>query len=219
VLSRIRRVIVGHVRTVAALAVGLATYIALLPILNEPSRSIVAWDIFSIIYLLLIALLAIAATPAQMPANARAQQDGEWTIFAIVVLGAVMSFAAVIGEFSHTKTMDPAGRHQHVALVVITLALTWFVVQMVFAMRYAHEYYTATIGKAADKGLEFPGGEEPDYWDFAYFAMVLGMTFQVSDVQITSRKLRRLATVHGLMGFLFNTVLVALTVNLAANLL
>ena len=70
-----------------------------------------------------------------------------------------------------------------------------------------------------DKGLYFPGGDAPDYWDFVYFAIVLGMTFQVSDVQITSRKLRRLATVHGLLGFLFNTVIVALTVNLAANLL
>ena len=70
-----------------------------------------------------------------------------------------------------------------------------------------------------DGGLEFPGGLAPDYWDFIYFSLVLGMTFQVSDVQITSRKLRRLATLHGLIGFLFNTVIVALTVNIAASFL
>ena len=70
-----------------------------------------------------------------------------------------------------------------------------------------------------DGGLEFPGDDAPDYWDFIYFGIVLGMTFQVSDVQITSRKLRRLAPVHGLIGFLFNTVIVALTVNIAASLL
>ena len=68
-------------------------------------------------------------------------------------------------------------------------------------------------------GLDFPGGEPPDYWDFLYFAVVIGMTFQVSDVQITDRSLRRLALVHGMLGFLFNTVIVALTVNLAAGLL
>jgi uncharacterized membrane protein len=154
-----------------------------------------------------------------MPVIARAQEEGEWTIFAIVVLGTVMSFAAIVSEFSGTKDMPPALRRQHVTLVVATLVVTWLVTQIVFALRYAHEYYTATTGHVPDKGLDFPGGEPPDYWDFAYFAVVLGMTFQVSDVQITSRKLRRLAIVHGLLGFVFNTVIVALTVNLAANLL
>ena len=69
--------------------------------------------------------------------------------------------------------------------------------------------------------LSFKNKEQqrPDYLDFMYFALVLGMTFQVSDVQITSRKLRRLATVHGLLSFLFNTIILALTVNLAAGLL
>ncbi len=70
-----------------------------------------------------------------------------------------------------------------------------------------------------DRGLEFPADDLPDYWDFFYFALVLGMTFQVSDVQITARTLRRLATAHGLLGFLFNTVSIALTVNIGASLL
>ena len=70
-----------------------------------------------------------------------------------------------------------------------------------------------------DGGLQFPGDDLPDYFDFFYFALVLGMTFQVSDVQITARKLRRLATAHGLLGFLFNTIILALTVNIAAGLL
>ena len=212
------RVVAGHWRTAAAFAAGVAAYAALLPVLGEPSRVIVAWDAFGTVFLGLIAVLMLQSAPGQMPANARAQEEGEWTIFAVVVLGTVMSFAALIGEFSGTKDMEPATRHRHVALVVATLALSWLVTQIVFAMRYAHEYYGATAGKL-DKGLDFPGGQDPDYWDFAYFAIVLGMTFQVSDVQITSRKLRRLATVHGLLGFLFNTVIVALTVNLAANLL
>jgi uncharacterized membrane protein len=89
-----------------------------------------------------------------------------------------------------------------------------------FAFRYAHEFYEVSgDGPAVDGGLTFPGEEQPDYLDFLYFAMVLGMTFQVSDVSITSRKFRRLATLHGLLGFLFNTVILALTVNIAAGLL
>jgi len=90
----------------------------------------------------------------------------------------------------------------------------------VFALRYAHEYYETAPGHVGiDGGLQFPADDEPDYWDFFYFALVLGMTFQVSDVQITSRTLRRLAAVHGLLGFLFNTVIIALTVNIGASLL
>ncbi len=87
-----------------------------------------------------------------------------------------------------------------------------------FAFRYAHEFYADDLGGPdVDRGLEFPGERQPDYLDFLYFALVLGMTFQVSDVQITSRKLRRVATLHGLLSFLFNTVIVAFTVNIAAG--
>ena len=103
-------------------------------------------------------------------------------------------------------------------LVAITLLISWFLTQTVFAMRYAHEYYERKPDGGLQAGLQFPSEDEPDYWDFMYFAVVLGMTFQVSDVQIAARPLRRLATVHGFLGFLFNTVIIALTVNLAAAL-
>jgi uncharacterized membrane protein len=218
-MTWLSQVIKGHFRTFTALAAGLLTYAVCFQMFVEPSRVIIAWDVFAVVFLALIGAVAVTASPAQMPANARLQEEGEWTIFAVVVFGTMMSFAAIISEFSGTKDMAPAAKHEHVTLVVATLVLTWLVTQVVFAMRYAHEYYTASDGHTADKGLDFPGGEDPDYWDFAYFAIVLGMTFQVSDVQITSRKFRRLATVHGLLGFVFNTVIVALTVNLAANLL
>ena len=103
---------------------------------------------------------------------------------------------------------------------LITLLLSWLLIHAVFALRYAHEYYTrSSDAPALDGGLEFPQEGSPDYWDFFYFSVVLSMTFQVSDVQITSRKLRRLATLHGMLGFMFNTVIVALTVNLASGLL
>jgi uncharacterized membrane protein len=209
----------AHQRTVAALLAGAVAYAACLPLLREPARSIVAWDVFAVVFLVLITALMAGATSADMPVNATAQEEGEWTIFAVVVIGTVMSFAAIVKEFSGTKELDPAVAHQHVILVVTTLGLSWLVTQIVFAMRYAHEYYTSTDGVVPDRGLDFPGCEDPDYWDFVYFAFVLGMTFQVSDVQITSRKLRRLAAVHGVLGFLFNTIILALTVNLAANLL
>ena len=106
-----------------------------------------------------------------------------------------------------------------VALVAVTLLLSWLISHVVFAFRYAHEFYSRDQGgPGVDGGLDFPEEKEPDYLDFLYFALVLGMTFQVSDVQITSRKLRRVATLHGLLSFLFNTVIVALTINEVVNL-
>jgi uncharacterized membrane protein len=88
-------------------------------------------------------------------------------------------------------------------------------------MRYAHLFYGDHHNKDADKigsGLEFPGDEKPDFIDFAYFSFVLGMTFQVSDVEISSRKIRRLSLLHSLIAFIFNTVIVALTINALAGL-
>jgi uncharacterized membrane protein len=166
------------------------------------------------------AVLFIAEPAERMAANAEAQEEGEWTIFALTVAAVVFSFAAIVSEFASMKDATGTQRNLHIALVAVTLFVSWMMTHTTFAFRYAHEYYGKQPGQPdIDRGLEFPGEQRPDYLDFMYFSLVLGMTFQVSDVQITSRKLRRLAAVHGLLSFLFNTIILALTVNLAAGLL
>ena len=215
----IRQTLIGHQRTFLAILVGALSLLVLPQHWSNNTRAIAAWDIGAACFLLL-ALSLFTAPQASMQANARAQEEGEWTLFWLVVAGAIASFGAIVTEFGAMKGAPPAVRDTKVAAVAATLVLSWLLTQVVFALRYAHEFYQRT-GDAldVDGGLEFPSEDQPDYWDFAYFAFVLGMTFQVSDVQITSRKLRRLATLHGLLGFVFNTVIVALTVNLASSLL
>jgi uncharacterized membrane protein len=156
-----------------------------------------------------------------MPADAAAQEEGEWTIFWLTVAAVTFSFAAIIGEFADTtKDLPPLQRNLHVILVAMTLFVSWLMTHTTFAFRYAHEYYEIDpSGSGIAGGLEFPRERRPDYLDFMYFSLVLGMTFQVSDVQITARKFRRLAAAHGLLSFLFNTIILALTVNIAAGLL
>ncbi len=216
------RVIRGHLRTSAAILVSLVAF-AVMPAGTVPaSRAVMAWDAGAIVFLVLATQLFLRKPhdDSQMARNAEAQSDGEWVIFFITLAGVVFSFVALTVVFSGVKDMSPANRGLHVSLVGATLLVSWLVTHVVFALRYAHEYYAQDAGgPGIDGGLEFPGELPPDYWDFVYFSIVLGMTFQVSDVQITSRKLRRLATVHGLIGFLFNTIIVALTVNIAASLL
>ena len=107
-------------------------------------------------------------------------------------------------------------RRRRLTLATVTIALSWAAVHTAFALHYAHEFYRG----AKPGGLQFPSGDQhvdADYWDFVYFSFVIGMTAQVSDVGITDKIIRRTATVHGIISFVFNTALVALMVNIAAS--
>lgn len=214
------KVVAGRPRLFIAALIGLVAWLVLPATIAPQTRAILGWDTFVTIFLALVWHLFVVQRPEHMPADATAQEEGEWTIFWITLGAVTISFVAIIFEFSASKDMQPAVRGLHVALVAFTLLASWLMTHIVFAMRYAHEYYETSPGRTGiDGGLQFPADDDPDYWDFTYFALVLGMTFQVSDVQITSRSLRRLATAHGLLGFLFNTVIIAVTVNIAASLL
>ncbi len=216
------RVLAGHPRTFIALCVGLVVWALLgaaAPGWRANSRAITGWDAGALTFIALTLHLFVVRPPTQMAAEAEAQEEGEWTIFWVMLLGTVFSFAALSGEFSGLKDMPGVERGLHVTLVAATLMLSWLLTHFVFAFRYAHEWYDLDGRGRVKGGLAFPSEEQPDYIDFLYFSVVIGMTFQVSDVQITARRLRRLALLHGLLSFLFNTVIVALTVNIAAGIL
>ncbi len=219
-LIRVQTFFIGHARLFAAIAFGAASLLFLPSGWVGRERGIAAWDTGATAYLLLMTLLFAFSPPARMETNARAQETGEWTLFFLVLAGATASFAAIIGEFGTMKDATGATKTEKILFVAATLVVSWVLTQAIFALRYAHEFYTrSSPANDIDGGLVFPDEPRPDYWDFLYFSAVLGMTFQVSDVQITSRKLRRLATLHGMLGFLFNTVIIALTVNLASGIL
>lgn len=209
----------GHPRTFLALAVVVLAYLMLPAGLGSRTRTLVAWDAGVVGFLALTLHLFLTRGPEHMPALAEAQEEGQWTIFWVTLLASVASFVALTSEFSGLKDLPGGRRGLWVALVAATLILSWLLAHVVFALRYAHEWYDRDGEGRLKRGLEFPGENQPDYLDFLYFSMVLGMTFQVSDVQITASRLRRLALLHGLVSFLYNTVIVALTVNIAAGLL
>jgi len=211
------QVVAGHRRTLAAAAVGGVVF-ALLAWAAVPGRLLLAWDAFAVVLMALIGARAAGATPAAMAAYAEAQETGEWLVFWITLLGILASVGAIISQFTGLKDVSPDVRDLRVGLVAGTLLVSWLVTHAVFALRYAHEYYEASTDGTRG-GLDFPGKKAPDYLDFLYFAVVIGMTFQVSDVQVADRHLRQLVMVHGLLSFLFNTIIVALMVNLVAGLL
>ena len=209
----------GHMRLWTALLGGIIIWWILPRPLSLATHAVIAWDAGVIIFLALNSIPVIAYDHTRIAQDAIRLQEGEWTIFALTLAAVIFSLVAVLGEYSTLQEAKGAIRNLHLVLVAVTLVASWLMVHTTFALRYAHEFYSHDIrADAFDGGLEFPKETSPDYLDFMYFALVLGMTFQVSDVQITSRKMRRLATLHGLLSFLFSTVIIALTVNLAAGL-
>ena len=214
------RVVRGRPRLFIGMLCGLAAVPLLPGDISGTTRAILAWDIGVIVFLALSAFLFTTERLDRMAEDAEAQEEGEWTVFWLTVAAVAFSFAAVFDEFAGMKELPPAQRNLRVILVAVTLLVSWLMTHTTFAFRYAHEYYEVDPGGVGIVGgLEFPGERRPDYLDFLYFALVLGMTFQVSDVQITARKFRRLAAAHGLLSFLFNTIILALTVNIAAGML
>lgn len=151
------------------------------------------------------------ATPASMRKHARLQDAGRWGILwsAIGVTGVVMM--ALGTELRAAKS----GGLLILTVAGLSIVLAWLFINVMFAQHYAHGFY-GDYG-SQHQGLDFPGKQEPDYWDFAYFSIVVGMTFQVSDVQITSRTLRRMVLLHSVIAFFFNVFIIAVTVNIVAG--
>ena len=134
-----------------------------------------------------------------------------------VVVGSVFSLFASVVVMRRAEHLAPSGAAVLSTLCLIAVLIAWLLTHTAYTLRYAHLYYRDD--EEGVGGLTFPGKEPPDALDFAYFAFTLGMCFQVSDVAITSRNVRRAALGHALLAFLFNTAVLALALNLAFNVL
>ena len=204
------RVIYGRPRTFFAIAVGIVTFFLLPGSPRLVTRLIVGWDVFVALYLVLAYIMMLRCDIAHIRRSAVLQDDGRFLILLVTAFGALASLGAIVYELGASKG-NPAG----LIVAVVTIVLSWVVVHTAFALHYAHDFYRGKPG-----GLQFPSGdphEDADYWDFVYFSFVIGMTAQVSDVGITDKVIRRTATVHGVISFVFNTALLALMVNIAAS--
>jgi uncharacterized membrane protein len=210
-MSKPVRVVYARPRTFISIAIGIVAFFLLPGSLRLVTRLLISWDIFVTVYLVLVYSLVFRSGLAHIRRNAILQDDGRFLILLVTALGAFASIAAIIFELDETHRNS-----LELALATATIALSWATVHTTFALHYAHEFYRG----AKPGGLQFPSGdqhEDADYWDFVYFSFVIGMTAQVSDVGITDKTIRRTATVHGIISFVFNTALVALMVNIAAS--
>ncbi len=212
-------------RLVSAFATGLlaALLLSVLPLdLDRSTVAALSWDLGCLCFLALVLTEFRGRDAPYIRGVAAAQDEGQGLILALVLSAAAASLGAVAVELSAAKDLHGLARGLTVALAFCTVALSWFVVQLIFALHYAHEYYAPDHDDDPTTheqgGLQFLGGVEPDYWDFLHFAVVIGVASQTADIGFTSRTMRRIGTVHSLVSFTFNTAILALSVNLLAGL-
>jgi uncharacterized membrane protein len=212
------RAAVAEYRWLICVGIGALVYWGLPNGLRVADRSAVAWIGAVAIFLGWTAFDLFDASPEQLRKLAR-QEDPKRVIIFVSSVGA--SLVSLLAAIVLLKAKG-GGVSQilHIVLVAGVVSAGWFLMQGIFTLHYAHRFYGdgPEPGPGDRGGLEFPGDDShPDIFDFLYFSLVIGMTCQVSDVQITSKALRRLATGHAVLSFFFNTVILAITVNLAAN--
>jgi uncharacterized membrane protein len=209
-LPKIVRIVRARPRLFLATLLGVAVAVVLPADWRGATRVLVGWDAGVAGFLIAAFALIWRADIRRIRRRAALQDEGRIVILVLVVAAALASLASIVAELG-------TGRSPwHLALATLTILLSWALVHVIFALHYAHEFHGEGVRAG---GLAFPGGEEPDYWDFLYFSLVIGMTSQVSDVAVTSRTIRRTVSAHGVVSFLFNAALIALTVNIAASAL
>jgi uncharacterized membrane protein len=212
-----------RLRLLIALFLALALYAILFYRHAGPVMAfLVGWVLFSGTLLLFSWGSILFNDPHQAALVARAQDSSRFTIFFFVVAAAFISLFAIIAFLQGLPRYSREGLTGHMLLSLLAISFSWALIHTLFTLHYAHLYYHALPADGAEGaggGLSFPGDHHPDLLDFAYFSFVVGMTFQVSDVTIHARRIRRFVLVHGLLSFIFNTVIVAFAINVLSGIL
>jgi uncharacterized membrane protein len=210
-----------HYRVLISIVFALVVFFLTGSHLKFAYQIIVTWNAFAWCSITLTWLRIVFADARASVQSAKLQDAGRTAIFIFVILSILASLLAVGLLIGSAKGLKGEALSGHLLLAAGTVVSSWILTHTAFTMHYAHMYYSGPDDDgdgAAGSGLDFPSEKNPDFLDFAYFSFVIGMTFQVSDVQISGQHIRRLALAHGLLSFLFNTIILALSINLVSGL-
>lgn len=215
----LRNLIIGW-RLGLAAPVGLIVYFVLPDWLAPAMRGALAWDGGVLLFFALTLIVVGNGNATLLRHRASISDSHLWVILAIAVIAAAASFASLAFVLQKPAAAATGSLIGRVTVAVTTLVLSWLFVHTMFAIRYAHFFYADPDADGVHRGgLDFPGRGSPDFWDFTYYSFVVGMTCQVSDVQVTSKAMRRLTLAHGVLAFFFNAGVLALAVNILASAL
>lgn len=191
-------------------ALGLAVGVAASIFAPPEVALVLGWDVAALVYITHLWAALLAVPPEKLRSWSSEEDEGRWALTLILAAGAGASFVAIFAMVSDKSSGIVLG------LAAFTILTSWALLHSAFAAHYAHRCYDA----GADKpGIDFPGDDEPVFLDFAYYAFTVGMTFQVSDTDTQSSAMRQLTLVHGVISFVFNTVIIAISVSVASSLM
>lgn len=207
-------------RLLAAALLGVAIGLLAPASLRDSTRFLLGWDGAVLAWLLLIAVMMLRSDTDAMQSRAD-DYEGALTILGLTVVAASASMAAIVMELHSVSTPAAAGKPAAIGLASATILLSWLFVHTMFAVHYAHDFYGGMAEDPAGdrRGIKVPGTDQPDYWDFMYFAFNLGAAAQTSDVVVEASRTRRFVLVHTILSFLFNTTILALAINVGAGLI
>ncbi len=209
----------AQIRFLIALAVGVAVAL-LAPFDERIPRVLAGWNAGGWLYLVLVAIKMWLAEIDGIKREASIERESRIVVLVVVTLGSIFTMLALFAQLMALKSEHGLDRTLSVGLSVSTIFLSWLLIHTVFALYYAHEFHSEAKGRSRGQGggLSFPDDSTPDYLDFLYFSFVVGTTAQTSDVVVCSRAMRRVVMLHGILSFFFNTAVIALAVNIAAQL-
>lgn len=210
----------AHYKLYLALFIGAVTFFFVRHLPSVPAVTLIVWIAIALTIIVLDWIAILWAHPKDIRKIASLEDSSRFFIFTIVLTASLVSLVAMYLLLKSTKGASEETVSGNIFLAMSAVVVSWWMVHTVYTMRYAHLYYETEKGKNTPLGgLQFPEDmKEPDYLDFVYFSFVIGMTFQVSDVEISSRRIRHLAWAHGLISFAFNTAIVALSINVISGL-
>jgi uncharacterized membrane protein len=217
----IRSPIISHIVSFGGSLLAAAIVVLVLPNWHGPwTRFVAGYDVFALCMLAWYWLIALQRDAKGAGRRAGMEDPGRNVIVVLIVASVAFGFGAALEILGRGSLQGDPHQAFMYAIGLGAVVLGWFLIHTVFLFRYARLYYEDRDHDCkSDGGLIFPGGHEPSDLDFAYFSFVLGMTFQVSDVKVTSSSIRKLALAHGLISFGYNTAILALVVNVVASLL
>ena len=213
---RLVKPIKAQPRLVTAVLAGLLLSLALPHGWSQATRLLTAWDCSTALYLILALAMMALSNIDEIRDRADLHDEGQLVILGLTTVTSLVSLGGIMLELAMAKTLKDQGAWRHISIAAITVVLSWSFLHTIFAVHYAHEYY-AGPGAELARGLVFPGDDSPDYWDFMYYSFVIGTACATADINLTSKTMRRLTTLHCIVAFFFNTTILALTVNIGAG--
>jgi uncharacterized membrane protein len=203
-------------RFVISLALGLVTGLAIPASAGMPLRLVAAWDVGITVLLAIAWWIIVRADCNETCRRAAAEDPGRTAVWGLVILASGVSFFAAAVALREAKQASHTEGALLIALSLYAVMSAWTATHTAYTLRYAHLYYR---GGESGMGLSFPGDEQPNDMDFAYFSFCVGICYQVSDVSVQNARIRREVLGHSCVSFAYNTVVLALALNLAFSFL